>query len=96
LIFNGITRGELRPYPFYQSTMLKVQCSMAGKVKIRVYNISWKKVATSLDEELKAGIYEVSFNVRHGGSSTNLPSGVYLYNLETDNFTETKKMTILK
>jgi hypothetical protein len=78
------------PNPFNQSTMFNFQCSTAGIVQVKVFDITGKEVATLVNEELQAGVYQVKFD------AGNLSSGVYFYKLETDNFTETKKMTILK
>jgi hypothetical protein len=69
---------------------------MAGRVKVNVYDISGKEVAILVNEELKAGVYEVRFDARLGGSSTDLPSGVYFYVFNTGNFKETKRMMLLK
>jgi hypothetical protein len=43
-----------------------------------------------VNEEKPAGSYEVNFN------ATNLPSGVYFYQLQADSFVETKKMVLMK
>ena len=84
------------PNPFNQSTMFKFQCSKAGLVKISVYDITGKQVATLVNEKLNPGTYEVRFDVRHGGSSTELPSGIYFYRMETEKFSDTKKLVLLK
>ena len=49
-----------------------------------------KEISILLNEELNAGVFEVSFD----GSL--LSSGVYFYRIETDIFTETKKMILIK
>ncbi len=78
------------PNPFNQSTMFNVQCSMAGMVKVSVYDISGKEVATLLNEKLQPGVYSVQFD------AGNLPSGIYYYRLQTENYTDTKSMILLK
>jgi hypothetical protein len=49
-----------------------------------------QEVATLVNEKREAGRYEVEFN------TSTLPSGVYFYRLQTETFTETKKLLLLK
>jgi photosystem II stability/assembly factor-like uncharacterized protein len=78
------------PNPFNQSTMFNVRCSMTGRVKVSVYDVTGKEVAVLINEELKAGVYEVRFD------AGDLPSGIYFYRMEAGRFTETKKFILLK
>ena len=83
------------PNPFNPSTKIKfeVPADPSGKisnVKLIVFDMQGKEITRLIDEELKAGVYEVSFE----GSL--LSSGVYFYKIETDNFSETKKMILIK
>ncbi|MBN1633778.1 MAG: T9SS type A sorting domain-containing protein [Ignavibacteria bacterium] len=78
------------PNPFNSMTNVKWQMLNAGAVKIIVYDLLGKEVATLVNEELQTGVYQVRFDAE------NLTSGVYYYRLETNKFSETKKMTILK
>ena len=59
-------------------------------MSIKVYDLLGQEVANLVNEEKKAGSYEVEFN------GSNYASGVYFYKLETESFTETKKMVVLK
>ena len=78
------------PNPFNSVTKIKLQVTSYKFVKLVVYDLLGKEVATLVNEELKAGVYEVRFN------AGDLPSGVYFYKLETGNIKETKKMLIQK
>jgi hypothetical protein len=60
------------------------------RVTIKVYDVLGKEIVTLVNENLQPGNYDVEFN------ATNLPSGVYFYRLQTDNFIETKKMVLLR
>lgn len=60
------------------------------KTKITVYDILGKEVRTLVDSKLNPGSHEVDFD------GDNLPSGVYFYKLETESFTQTKKMILIK
>jgi hypothetical protein len=72
----------------------------AGLVLLQVYNLLGEVVATLVNEEKPAGSYEVEFSAKggstSGGDASSLPSGIYLYRIETNNFTQTKKMILLK
>jgi hypothetical protein len=64
--------------------------SLKAKVKILVYDILGKEIATLVNEQLQPGTYEVTFD------GSQLPSGVYFYQLRAGEFSETKKMILLK
>ncbi|MCX6163750.1 MAG: T9SS type A sorting domain-containing protein [Ignavibacteriae bacterium] len=94
------------PNPFNPSTIIKYQVASKedgfrtgafrnDKVVLKVYDILGKEVATLVNEKQSPGVYEVTWDARHGGSST-LPSGIYFYKLETQSYKETKKMVLLK
>ena len=59
-------------------------------VVLKVYNILGKEIATLVNEVLQPGSYEVTFD----GSI--FPSGIYFYQLTTNDFIETKKLVLLK
>jgi len=83
------------PNPFNPITNVKFSIIKAEQVKLIVYDIQGREVRTLVNESLKPGTYEASFDAsRHGGSSTT--SGVYFYKLITSTFTETKKMLLIK
>ena len=67
-----------------------VETRHAPSVQLKVYDTLGNEIATLVNEELPAGSYEITFD------STELPSGVYFYQLRADNFVETKKMILLK
>jgi hypothetical protein len=55
-----------------------------------VYDILGKEVATLVNEQLAPGTYEVDWD------GTNYSSGIYFYQLKTENFLQTKKLILLK
>ena len=90
------------PNPFNPSTKIKYSIHQSSNVVIRVFDVLGDEVATLVNEELSAGEYEVEFK-SHSGEGRNLPagrqgltSGVYFYQLKTNNFIQTKKMLLLK
>jgi hypothetical protein len=78
------------PNPFNPSTNIIFQLPRANRVKLSVYDLVGREVEVLVNEELKAGEYEVDFN------AANYPSGVYYYKLSAGDFNETKKMVLLK
>jgi hypothetical protein len=59
-------------------------------VSLKVYDVSGKEVKTIVNENQIAGAYEVTFD------AANYSSGVYFYRLETNGFSETMKMLLIK
>jgi len=78
------------PNPFNPTTKISFTTGTAGNVKLTVYDLLGKEVATLLNEKKDAGSYEIEFN------ANNLSSGVYFYKLETNQFTDIKRMTLIK
>jgi hypothetical protein len=78
------------PNPFNPSTTIKYLIPERSFVKIIIYNTLGEEVRKLVDEEKTAGSYEVIFD------GSDLPSGIYLYRLESDRYFYTKKMILLK
>ena len=84
------------PNPFNPTTKIRFDISLDSrfrgndKVVLKVYDVMGREVQTLVNESLKPGTYETSFD----GSMLN--SGVYFYKLVTGNFTKTKKMLLIK
>jgi hypothetical protein len=62
--------------------------------KLVVYDMLSREIAALVNEELQPGTYEVEWSA--AGGASNYPSGVYFYKLETEEFTETRKMVLIK
>jgi len=78
------------PNPFNPITKIKYEIKNAGNVSLKVFDISGKEVADLVSKQQAVGTYEVSFD------GSNLTSGTYFYRLQTSDFAETKKMTLIK
>jgi hypothetical protein len=78
------------PNPFNPTTKIKFDVAKAGEVKIIVFDVTGREVQTLVNESLKPGTYETSFD----GSALN--SGVYFYKITVGDFSQTKKMILLK
>lgn len=78
------------PNPFNPTTKIKFGLAENTNVKVAVYNLLGELVATLVNNQLAAGFYEVEFN------ATSLPSGMYIYSIETPSFKNVKKMMLMK
>ena len=78
------------PNPFNPSTNIRYSVAQQSHVKLAVYNLIGEEVAVLVNKTVESGFYEVNFN------AANLPSGLYLYKLETPGFVKVKKMMLLK
>jgi len=78
------------PNPFNPSTKINFSIPESGFVTMKIYNSIGEEIGTLLNEDKSAGTYEVDF-VAEG-----LTSGIYFYSITTGNFTQTKKMILMK
>ena len=78
------------PNPFNPSTGIEFSLAEKSFVKLKVFDIAGKEVAELVNDNLPAGKFLYEF------SATGLSSGIYMYRLETEKFTESKKMIVLR
>ncbi|CAN5616783.1 hypothetical protein BH10BAC5_BH10BAC5_02370 [soil metagenome] len=78
------------PNPFNPTTQIKYELPITNFVILKVYDVLGNEVETLVNENQNAGSYSVTFN------ASNYPSGIYFYKIETSNFSETKKMLLIK
>jgi hypothetical protein len=78
------------PNPFNPSTQIKYSVPESGNIRLSVFNIVGEEVAVLADGFTQAGFYEATFD------ASNLPSGVYVYKLQSTNSVQAKKMLLLK
>lgn len=89
-IANDFSLAQNYPNPFNPNTVINFTLPFSGFVKLRVFNSLGKEVESLVNENLNTGSYSVKFN------ASDFAGGVYFYKLETENFTETKKMILIK
>ena len=95
---EGFYLSQNYPNPFNPVTKIKysipyVETRHASSLQIvtlKIYDLLGREVATLVEEEKPAGEYEIEFN------AANLPSGIYFYQLKAGQYSETKKMILLK
>jgi photosystem II stability/assembly factor-like uncharacterized protein len=78
------------PNPFNPSTKISWQSPVSSRQVLKVYDVLGNEIAALVDEEKEAGYHSIDF------SASELPSGVYFYQLKAGDFIQTKKMLLLK
>ena len=88
------------PNPFNPSTTIQFSIPQEGFVSLDVFNSLGEKVEVLVSEELSAGKYKYEWNTEDLTSGISAKggyaSGIYFYRLSTENFSESKKMILLK
>ena len=88
---ESVSLDQNYPNPFNPTTVIRFDLPESKNVSLTVYNMKGESVAVLAENELmQKGLNQYEFN------AGNLPSGVYVYTLKAGNFTENKKMTLLK
>ncbi len=78
------------PNPFNPETNITFSLSKAGNTTLKIYNTLGQLITTLVDKDMQAGVYSVSFD------AAALSSGVYFYRIESGNYINIKKMTLIK
>jgi gluconolactonase len=85
------------PNPFNPSTVIGYQLPKAGFTSLKIYDLMGNEVKTLVNEFQPAGIYNFTLNLSKGSIlNSQFSSGVYFYTLIAGNFTQTKKLILLK
>jgi hypothetical protein len=87
---NGFSLEQNYPNPFNPVTNINFNLPKAGNVKLVVFDALGKQVADLVNGQYNAGSYKVDFNASF------LSSGMYFYKIETEGFTDVKKMMLVK
>ena len=83
------------PNPFNPETSIHYQLAKSSHVTLRIFNMHGQLIETLIDEDEPAGYYAIRWHAVDN-SGRRLPSGVYLYQIETPYFRDLKKMILLK
>ncbi|MFO7444756.1 MAG: T9SS type A sorting domain-containing protein [Ignavibacteriaceae bacterium] len=78
------------PNPFNPSTIIKYYIPRLSYVTLKIFDITGREVITLINQEQSPGVYIIQFN------SDNLSGGTYFYRLNAENYSETRKMVLLK
>jgi len=83
------------PNPFNPQTTITFSVKERGLVSLKIYNVAGQLVRTLAREELAAGAHTKVWDGRDDAGQR-VSSGVYYYKLVANNFSQTKKMVVLK
>lgn len=89
-LVNHFVLTQNYPNPFNPSTKISYSIKVEGLVTLKVYDVLGKEVATLVNESKPEGNYEVEFD------ASKLPSGMYIYKIQSGSFTDAKKMLLTK
>jgi hypothetical protein len=87
---NSFNLEQNYPNPFNPSTTIKYSLAERSAVTLKVYDVLGNEVASLINATQEAGSHSVNFD------ASKLSSGLYIYTLNTGNFTSSKKMMLLK
>ncbi|HKI47521.1 MAG TPA: T9SS type A sorting domain-containing protein [Balneolales bacterium] len=87
---HKIKLSQNYPNPFNPTTNIQYTLPKGEHVTLKVYNTLGQLVSTLMNKTQAAGSYTLNFK------ANNLPSGMYIYRLKAGNYTETKKMMLIK
>lgn len=90
IVTSDYSLSQNFPNPFNPATSIKFNLPVRSNVTLKVYNGLGKEIIELVNEQKAEGSYEIKFD------ASNLPSGVYYYKLTSDNFSDTKKMILIK
>jgi hypothetical protein len=78
------------PNPFNPATKINFSIPWRSFITLKIYNFQGEEISTLINEEKEIGNYEVGFD------GSNLSSGVYFYKIQAGNYTDTKKLILIK
>ncbi|MDQ3019491.1 MAG: T9SS type A sorting domain-containing protein [Bacteroidota bacterium] len=87
---SGFSLNQNYPNPFNPLTIISYVLPVSNYVNLKVYDMLGKEIKKLVDKKQSAGKYEISFD------ATNLPSGIYFYQFNSEGFTDTKRMVLIK
>ena len=87
---EGYELKQNYPNPFNPSTKISFSIPDAGITTLKIYDMAGKEVAQLVNGTMNAGTYEYNFD------GAGLSSGIYFYTLQSGEFTQTKKMNLIK
>ncbi len=86
----GLELGQNYPNPFNPVTTISYTIPKSGFIKIKVYDVTGKEIEILVEEFKNAGRYQVRFE------GSNFASGIYFYKLTAGEFSETKRMVLIR
>ncbi|MCB0281279.1 MAG: lamin tail domain-containing protein [Calditrichae bacterium] len=92
---NKYELSQNYPNPFNPTTTIKYQLAKKSDVNIAVYNLMGQKVSTLVNGNQNAGVYEVVWNGKNENKK-GVASGIYFLKMEAGDFSQIRKMTLIR
>jgi hypothetical protein len=89
-IAEGFALSQNYPNPFNPNTTISFTIPVSERVQLSVYNVLGQRVATLVNDVMPAGTHSVNFN------AANLASGVYIYQIQTGSYVNSRTMMLIK
>jgi len=90
LVPDKFSLSQNYPNPFNPSTNIRYQITNSKYVTLKLFDVLGKEIASLVNEKQSPGTYEVTWD------GSNYPSGVYYYKLEAEDYSEVRKMVLVK
>ncbi|MBS4028106.1 MAG: T9SS type A sorting domain-containing protein [Ignavibacteriales bacterium] len=87
---NGFSLAQNFPNPFNPSTSIQFQIATEGYTTLKIFDVLGQELTTLVSKNLTPGTYSATWN------ADNVQSGVYFYKLQSGNYSETKKLVLMK
>ena len=95
VIVKNFELGNNYPNPFNPTTNIKFSIPVQSNVQLTIYNTLGQKIIMLVNEQISSGQYTATWNGTSAGGAK-VSSGVYFYELKTDDFASVKKMLLVK
>ena len=92
---GGARAPVVYPNPFNSQAAIEYQLAEDSRVQLIIYDVLGRRVRTLIDNRQIAG-YKTAVWAGRSEDGRDLSSGIYLYQLQTGDFSEVKKMTLLR
>jgi hypothetical protein len=92
---NDFRLGQNYPNPFNPSTTIEFAIPTESQVNVSIYNVLGQLVRTLVDDSRQAGTYAVEWD-GNDYSGRRAASGIYMYRIQADNFSDSRKMLMLQ
>ena len=94
-VVKAFQLGQNYPNPFNPTTTIQYDIPQITTVQLNIYNLLGQKVRTLINKKQSPGHYSVTWDGKDDLGKT-VASGIYLYQLQTEHFVQTKKMILMR
>lgn len=83
------------PNPFNAKTTIEYYLAKPSYISIKIFNLMGKEIATLVNEQKNAGNFSICWDGKDNSGKA-IASGIYIYRIKANGFTEAKKLSLLK